>query len=51
MLIERVDHTTWEGQRFATRTMGAFEVDGDKIKAWRDYYDVPKDFEMPNDAS
>jgi limonene-1,2-epoxide hydrolase len=51
VLIERVDHTNWQGQPFATRTMGAFEVDGDKIKVWRDYFDLPKNFEMPGDGS
>jgi limonene-1,2-epoxide hydrolase len=51
VLLERVDHSNWQGHLVATRTMGAFEVDGDQIKAWRDYFDLPKDFEMPNDGT
>jgi limonene-1,2-epoxide hydrolase len=43
VLTERVDHTDFHGQLFHARVMGAFEVDGDKIKAWRDYFDMPKD--------
>jgi limonene-1,2-epoxide hydrolase len=43
VLTERVDHTDFGGQLFHARVMGAFEVDGDEIKAWRDYFDMPKD--------
>jgi limonene-1,2-epoxide hydrolase len=43
VLLERVDHATVQGRSSATRTMGAFEVDGDKIKVWRDCYDVSKE--------
>ena len=32
VLLERVDHSNWQGQPFATRTMGAFEVDGDRSR-------------------
>jgi limonene-1,2-epoxide hydrolase len=43
VLTERVDHTHFQGQLFHARVMGAFEIDGDKIKAWRKYFDMPKD--------
>ena len=43
VLTERVDHTQFRGRLFHARVMGAFEIDGDKIKAWRDYFDMPKD--------
>ncbi len=43
VMTERVDHTHYAGMLFHARVMGVFEVDGDKIKAWRDYFDMPKD--------
>jgi limonene-1,2-epoxide hydrolase len=42
VLTERVDHFVYDGRPIHARVMGAFEVDGDKITAWRDYFDVPK---------
>jgi limonene-1,2-epoxide hydrolase len=42
VLTERVDHFVYDGREIHARVMGAFEVHGDKIKAWRDYFDVPK---------
>jgi limonene-1,2-epoxide hydrolase len=41
VLTERVDHFVYDGRKIHARVMGAFEVDGDKIAAWRDYFDVP----------
>lgn len=42
VLTERVDHFVYDGRPVHARVMGAFEVNGDKITAWRDYFDVPK---------
>ncbi len=42
VLTERVDHMIYDGHEIAARCIGAFEVSGDKIKAWRDYFDVPR---------
>lgn len=39
VLTERIDHFVWDGRTTAARCMGAFEVSGDKITAWRDYFD------------
>lgn len=39
VLTERVDHFVWDGKPIDARCMGAFEVSGDKITAWRDYFD------------
>ncbi|MDT5348604.1 MAG: limonene,2-epoxide hydrolase [Mycobacterium sp.] len=41
VLTERVDHFVYDGKTIHARVMGAFEVSGDKITAWRDYFDVP----------
>ena len=41
VLTERVDHFVWDGKQIHARVMGAFEVNADKITAWRDYFDVP----------
>lgn len=41
VLTERVDHFVYDGTSIHARVMGAFEVAGDKIAAWRDYFDVP----------
>ena len=43
VLTERVDHTEFQGEQFHARVMGAFEIRGDQITAWRDYFDMPKD--------
>jgi limonene-1,2-epoxide hydrolase len=42
VLTERVDHFVYDGTPIHARVMGAFEVNGDKIAAWRDYFDLPK---------
>jgi limonene-1,2-epoxide hydrolase len=42
VLTERVDHLQFDGQRLDSRVMGAFEVSGDKITAWRDYFDMSR---------
>lgn len=41
VLTERVDHFIYGGKKVSARCMGAFEVEDDKITAWRDYFDVP----------
>ena len=40
VLTERVDHFTIDGRAVHGRVMGAFEIAGDKITAWRDYFDM-----------
>jgi limonene-1,2-epoxide hydrolase len=47
VLTERVDHFVYEGESVHARVMGAFEVDGDKITAWRDYFDLPNTRSQP----
>jgi len=39
VLTERVDRFVFDGEEVDARCMGAFEVTGDKITAWRDYFD------------
>ncbi len=39
VLTERVDRFVFDGKAIEARCMGAFEVTGDKIIAWRDYFD------------
>jgi limonene-1,2-epoxide hydrolase len=41
VLTERVDHVVMKGAAAHARVMGAFEIEGDKIKAWRDYFHMP----------
>jgi limonene-1,2-epoxide hydrolase len=41
VLTERVDHVVMKGAAVHARVMGAFEIEGDKIKAWRDYFHMP----------
>ncbi len=41
VMVERVDRFVYDGKNVSARCMGAFEVVGDKIVAWRDYFDVP----------
>jgi limonene-1,2-epoxide hydrolase len=38
VLTERVDHMVFKGRPIDAPGMGAFEVAGDKITAWRDYF-------------
>ena len=40
VLTERVDHLDFDGRRVDARVMGTFETGGDKIVAWRDYFDM-----------
>jgi limonene-1,2-epoxide hydrolase len=39
-MTERVDVFKLPGKSFELPVMGAFEVDGGKISAWRDYFDL-----------
>jgi limonene-1,2-epoxide hydrolase len=41
VMVERVDRFIYDGKNVSARCMGAFEVAGDKIIAWRDYFDMP----------
>ena len=38
VLTERVDHLVFDGKTLDAPGMGTFEVTGDKITAWRDYF-------------
>jgi limonene-1,2-epoxide hydrolase len=38
VLTERIDHLVFNGKAVDPRGMGVFEVAGDKITAWRDYF-------------
>ena len=40
VLTERVDHFRWDGQAVDSRVMGAFDIEGEKIVSWRDYFDM-----------
>lgn len=40
VLTERVDRFTFDGKAIDARCMGAFEINDDKISAWRDYFDA-----------
>jgi limonene-1,2-epoxide hydrolase len=40
VLTERVDHMDMNGKRISIPVMGVFEVEGEKLKAWRDYFDM-----------
>jgi limonene-1,2-epoxide hydrolase len=40
-LTERVDRLIYNGKALDAPGMGAFEVAGDKITAWRDYRNTP----------
>jgi limonene-1,2-epoxide hydrolase len=40
VLTERVDHIVMDGTPIPFRIMGVFEVEGDKITAKRDYFNV-----------
>lgn len=37
---ERVDHSVWGGKKVSLPVLGVFELEGDKIKSWRDYFDM-----------
>jgi limonene-1,2-epoxide hydrolase len=40
VMNERTDHITMGERTIALPVMGVFELEGDKIKAWRDYFDM-----------
>jgi limonene-1,2-epoxide hydrolase len=40
VLTERVDHFHVGDRTISLPVMGTFEVDGGRIKAWRDYFDL-----------
>lgn len=40
VLTERVDNFTINGCRVSLPVMGVFEVEGGRIAAWRDYFDL-----------
>src|SRR5215212_5482924 len=40
VMTERIDHFVMGDRDIALPVMGAFEVAGDKITAWRDYFDM-----------
>lgn len=44
VLTERVDIFEFGDKRVALPLMGTFEFEGDKLKRWRDYFDL-RDFE------
>lgn len=39
VFVERVDRFVYNGHAGAVPVVGVLEVEGDKIKAWREYYD------------
>ena len=40
VMNERTDHLEMGGKTIALPVVGVFEIDGDKIRAWRDYFDM-----------
>jgi limonene-1,2-epoxide hydrolase len=40
VMTERVDRFIFDGKRVDAPVMGVFEAVGDKIVAWRDYFDT-----------
>jgi limonene-1,2-epoxide hydrolase len=44
---DRVDYFVYESKRIHARVMGAFEMNGDKIAAWRDYFGAPNSPSSP----
>ncbi len=41
VMNERLDHSEMEnGKKFSLPVFGVFELEGGKIKAWRDYFDM-----------
>ena len=39
VINERIDHMTIQGRTVSLPVVGVFEMQGGKIKAWRDYFD------------
>ncbi len=51
VLTERIDDFSLRGTTVSLPLMGIFEVDGDRIRAWRDYFDLAsyrRQFPQPN---
>jgi limonene-1,2-epoxide hydrolase len=40
VMTERVDRFTFDGRQVAAAIAGVFEIEADKILAWRDYFDM-----------
>ena len=40
VMNERVDHLTMNGKPVTLPIMGVFEIEGGRIKAWREYFDL-----------
>ena len=40
VMTERIDRLTYQGKTYDLLLMGIFELEGTKIKAWRDYLDL-----------
>ena len=40
VMNERTDHITMGDRTVALPVVGVFEIDGGRIKAWRDYFDM-----------
>ena len=41
VFAERVDRTDAGGRHVDLPLVGVFEIEGEKIRAWRDYFDLP----------
>lgn len=40
VFTERIDRMTFNGKAVQLPVVGVFELDGDRISAWRDYFDM-----------
>jgi len=40
VMNERIDHIEMGGKTVSLPVVGVFEVEGEKIRAWRDYFDM-----------
>ena len=40
VMTERIDRFTFDGRQVAASIAGVFEIEADKIVAWRDYFDM-----------
>lgn len=40
VMTERIDHFTIDDRRISLPVMGIFEIENDRIVAWRDYFDL-----------
>jgi limonene-1,2-epoxide hydrolase len=50
VMTERIDHFALGGKTFSLPVMGVFEVAGERIAAWRDYFDLAQ-FRSPSDPT